>query len=412
MSFLEQLVGAGDTSEYRSSLANPDEWLLEAFSATASYSGQRVNLDQALTLTPFRSAVMLISETVGMLPLKVYREIGDGSKATAREHRTYRMLHDRPNPITPAHRFWSTVATHLLIWNNAYIEKLRGSTGLVEELWVRDPAKVIVEWDDSTKRKRFYEETSGGRRYWNEDQLLHISGWSVNGITGESLLHRGRQTIGNALAREEFEGAFYKRGAIFSGIIEYPGQLKTDAAVDRLKGLFKSRYEGSKKAFGTPVLEEGAVFKPNQMSLVDLAFEEAQQRSRTEIAVMFRLPPSFLGGTTGDSLTYATVESNMIQFVQHTIAPWTNMIAVALAGDPGLFPFQSWFPEFVLEGLLRADSKARAEFYKTLTEVGAILPNEIRGRENLAPLDGGDELHQPSGTPPPLDDPAEDPVAV
>jgi HK97 family phage portal protein len=393
MRFLDRIVGK---PEYRATLQYPDRALIDAFGGTQTFSGQQVNLEKALGLTAFRSAVQLISETIGLLPLKVYRENEEGEKSEARSHRAWRMLHDRPNPATSAHRFWSTVAVHLLIWNNVYLEKLRGPSGLVEELWPRDPRNIRVEFDDGLKQKRFYEDSERGRKSWTDETMLHIVGWSVNGLVGESTLFRGRQTIGNAIAREEFEGSFFRRGATLASVIEHPGRLGDNAA-KRLRDYFSDRYGGSRNAFKTPVLEEGAKIHPVAPNLVDLDFERAQARTRTEVAIMFNLPPSFLGGTTGDSLTYATVESNMIQFVQHAVAPHTSTIAKALASDPGLFPFQSWYPEFTIEGLLKADSKARADFYKIMHEIGALELNEIRAMENRPPLE--DEPEKPSVLP-------------
>jgi hypothetical protein len=127
------------------------------------------------------------------------------------------------------------------------------------------------------------------------------------------------------------------------------------------------------------------------MPMSDLEFVAAQQLSRTDIAIMFKLPPAYLGGSTGDSLTYATVESNQIQFAQNTIAPWVNTIAKAVGADLGIFPFQSWYPEFVLEALMRGDHASRAAFYKTMHDIEAITVNEIRGRENMPPVPWGDE---------------------
>ena len=48
------------------------------------------------------------------------------------------------------------------------------------------------------------------------------------------------------------------------------------------------------------------------------------------------------------------------------------------------------FAEFNLEGLLRADSKARAEFYGKMTGMGAMTINEVRAKENLPPVEGGE----------------------
>ena len=47
--------------------------------------------------------------------------------------------------------------------------------------------------------------------------------------------------------------------------------------------------------------------------------------------------------------------------------------------------------EFNLEGLLRADSAARASFYQLMLTNGVMTINEVRSLENLPPVEGGDE---------------------
>src|SRR3546814_1572243 len=47
--------------------------------------------------------------------------------------------------------------------------------------------------------------------------------------------------------------------------------------------------------------------------------------------------------------------------------------------------------EFNLEGLLRADSSARADFYREMASIGAMTINEVRALENLPPVPGGDQ---------------------
>ncbi|WP_430914075.1 phage portal protein [Methylobacterium sp. sgz302541] len=51
-----------------------------------------------------------------------------------------------------------------------------------------------------------------------------------------------------------------------------------------------------------------------------------------------------------------------------------------------------FFPEFNVEGLMRADSKGRAELYRAEVTNALSTPNEIRARENKPPLPGGDQL--------------------
>jgi phage portal protein BeeE len=50
------------------------------------------------------------------------------------------------------------------------------------------------------------------------------------------------------------------------------------------------------------------------------------------------------------------------------------------------------FAEFNMEGLLRGDSMGRASFYQIMTLIGAMTRNEVRAKENLPPIDGGDVI--------------------
>ncbi|WP_235889946.1 phage portal protein [Brucella haematophila] len=48
--------------------------------------------------------------------------------------------------------------------------------------------------------------------------------------------------------------------------------------------------------------------------------------------------------------------------------------------------------KFNMEGLLRGDSQARAEFLQKMVQNGIYTPNEARAYENKPKMDGGDEL--------------------
>jgi phage portal protein BeeE len=139
-----------------------------------------------------------------------------------------------------------------------------------------------------------------------------------------------------------------------------------------------------------------------------MQFVEATRMSKTEIAVLFKLPPSYLGGSTGDSLTYSTIESNKIQLATQAIAPVANNIAQFVSHDFTIFPFQSWYAEFVLEGMLRGDSAARAAYWSTMKDVVGLDPEYIAQRENI-PLSA---LKEPAPQPAALTPPGGDMAVV
>lgn len=407
--FFEQL---GRGAEYRATLANPEEWMFDAFGAAGTWSGARVTPDKAVQIPAVRAAISLISWAIALCPLKVYRDQDDGTQMAAPEHRAYPMLHDKPNELMPADAYWQMTARHLLRHGNHFSEKRRNFlTGLVDELRPLPPTRTTVEWDSNTWEKRYVVTTERGeRRTYGPNDVLHIMGDTDDGLIGRSPLEDCREALGTALARMEFEGSFYRRGAVLSGVIQHPGRLG-EQAVARLRETFKTRHAGSRQAHGTPVLEEGMTFQRTGAPLQELQFNESEQRTRTDVALMFNIPPGFLAGSTGDSLTYATVEGNQIQFAQLAVAPWANRIAKAIGADRSIFPFSSWYPEFVLEGLMRGDSQARATQYEKLfglvDEDGrrALEVNEIRALENRRPARA---KPKPEPAMPPPDEDAEE----
>lgn len=348
-------------------------------------AGEKVDAATAMRISDVFTAVNIIAEEVGGLPLKVFRQVGDAT-IEATDHRAYRMLHDAPNPTQPAFRFWSTLATHLLLWGNAYIEKLRDANGLVSELWLLHPSWVTVEWSWSLRQKRFLVTVPNTVESVTvaDDRILHIFGVSTDGLVGLSPIGQCRDTLGVSKARTRFEANVYDKKPFTTGVIEHPGQVR-DAV--KLRESWQAIFSGQgPNPHGTPVLEEGAHFNQTVMPLADMEFVASSQLSKTDIANIFKLPPWELGGSVGNSLTYQTVEGNKVQYATRAIAPVTTCIAKFIAADSGIFPFSSWFPEFVLEGLMRGDSNARADFYTKMAGVKAITADEIRERENLPPL--------------------------
>lgn len=366
--------------EYRavSGLANPSGWLVDALSVATASSGEKVTRDKALGLAAVFSAVEKISEAVGSLPFKVYRMV-DSDTVEARGHRSWRMLHDKPNADTDARTYWSTVAAQLLLEGDSLSWKERDPfTGEVEELYLLDAKQFTIEWDGG--RKWFRHDPS--RKRYSSDDILHIMGFSLNGISGCSRIAFCRETLGTAIGRARFEGEFYAQGGHFPGVIEYPGRLG-EKGTENLGRAMQAKHGGPGNRHKTPVLEEGAVFKSVGMSLADMQFVENAQMSKADIATLFNLPASYLNASSGDSLTYATTESNQIQFGQMAVAPIAGRIASAVTNDPGILPQNVMYAEHTLEALYRADMKTRAEYWASMKATLNLDPAYIARRENI-----------------------------
>jgi hypothetical protein len=133
----------------------------------------------------------------------------------------------------------------------------------------------------------------------------------------------------------------------------------------------------------------------------DLEFVAAQNMTRTDIAVMFNLPPNKLGGSSGDSLDVRDGRDEPDRGRGRRDRADREDDRDAVSQDPSILPQNVMSAEFVLEAMMRADAKSRASSTRSRRE-WAITPDEIRKRENMPALTAAQkrELKPPAPAPP------------
>src|SRR5262249_30331510 len=151
-------------------------------------------------------------------------------------------LHDKPNPYTVAAVFWSTVTAQLALNGNSFLFKRRDPDGVLDSLWILNPNAVRVKAENG---QPVYEVSEGmDRREYSTDDITHIIGFSLDGITGVSRIEYCRQTFGAAIARDRYEGSFYRQGARVPGVIEFPGRLGEDGLTN-MSDSFHGKHGGA-----------------------------------------------------------------------------------------------------------------------------------------------------------------------
>lgn len=112
-----------------------------------------------------------------------------------------------------------------------------------------------------------------------------------------------------------------------------------------------------------------------------------------EICRAFGVPPQLIGHTDKASSWASSLENTNMGFLTYSLRPTLVRIEQAVVrklikpADRGMY-----FPKFAVEGLLRTDTTARAGFYTQMLQNGVMSRNEVRGLEDLPPVDGGDGL--------------------
>jgi HK97 family phage portal protein len=327
------------------------------------------------------ACVRVFTDAAASCPLIVYRRQADNERRRARG-RTADLL-ERPAEDTTQANLVSTIVSHLLLWGNAYVGKYRDSEGRIEQLIPIDPGQVSVERRQG--RIVFTITTlEAGMQELGLDDIVHVKALSRDGIVGFGPIGAMRATLElNEATRTASSSLFLNNGRP-SGILAM-GHSASKTQAEALKDQWQARH-GGELAGGIAVLSGELTFTPLSMPADDAQYVEARKLSATEVARVFRLPPWMIGAESGDSLTYSNVEMQALAFVTFSLRPWLTVIEQALSADRDLFG-PSLFCEFLIDGLLRADSKTRSEVYsRALDPVkGWMNREEVRRLENLAP---------------------------
>lgn len=363
----------------------------------ATEAGVSVTPDSSLRLATAWSCVRLLSETIATLPLLIYRELPDGHER-ASQHPLYSLLHDQPNPNTPAVPFFEAAVMNLQLFGRAF--GLVGTPlrpgALPDRIDLLMPWQVDVDRPNEMTVRFYYRPDSGGRHEIPADQLIYWRGLSYNGVDGLSPIEYARQTFGLARAAELFGQRFFGNNAHPGGVLSTEQKIDDDER-EIVKTSIEAGYRGVNQ-LRLMVLDGGWKYTPMGFPPEQAQFLETRVKSDADVCKIFRVPPWMVGVQIEGTKPYANVEQEAIHFVTYSIRPWLVRLEQGL--NLRLFPRdvsgrRDFFCEFLADALLRGDLKSRYEAY-AISYNRWRTRNELRRLDNLSPVEGGDDWGEAS----------------
>lgn len=384
------MFGLGGTSGNRAKLTEADARI----AAEVAAFGRPVTPDTAMRVATVWACVRLLAESIGTLPLGLYRKKSDGSREVAGEHGLYSLLHDSPNADQSAVEFWEAVVSCLALWGNYYAEKARNGVGDVIALNFMQPDLVTV-YRDANGARRYRWVTPKAMRDMSEDDVFHVRGFGIGLDMGLSPIGYARSTLGAAMAADHSAASAFQNSVRPSGLLIYSkGTLTAEQRV-QVRQQVLDPLTGPSGTGRAGILEAGFDWKDVTGGLPpgDLQLLETRAFHVEEICRWFRVPP-FMVGQTEKSTSWGTgLEQQMIGFLTFSLRPYLSRIEQAVKKQ--LVPLAdrgTIYAEFNLEGLMRADSAGRAALYASAADHGWMTRDEIRAFENMPSLSGGDKL--------------------
>jgi HK97 family phage portal protein len=238
-------------------------------------------------------------------------------------------------------------------------------------------------------RLTYHYRNAQGVRVIDQENVLHVKGFGTDGVVGFSPLSHGRETMGVSASADAFAAKAFGSNGRPTGVLMMDQTLTPEQRANAKK-IYEGLSVDDSKLW---LLEAGVKYEALSLPPDDLQMLESRSFQVSEIARFFGVPSHLINATEKSTSWGSGIEQLTLGFLQYTIEPYlkeweAEIHRKLLTRTEG----RSIFVEHNVEGLLRADSAGRASFLATMVQNGLMTRNEGRGKENLPPKDGGNDL--------------------
>lgn len=284
-----------------------------------------------------------------------------------------------------------TLACHLLLHGNAYVQVLKDARGRPVELFALRPERVSIMAGEDGWPAAFAYEVAGRRPtipLLDEDaapNVIHIRHFHpADDHYGAGCLAAADEAVATHNAAAQWNRQLLENAARPSGALVYEaddGQTLTGDQFDRLKAELANAYAGADNAGRPMLLEGGLKWQAMAMTPADLDFATLKAAAARDVALAFGVPPMLLG-LPGDA-TYANYREANRALWRLTLLPLAGKILSGLC--EGLAP---WFPETCLHidlDRVPALAEDRERLWAQVSAADFLDAEEKRALLGLAP---------------------------
>jgi HK97 family phage portal protein len=384
----------------------------DIFGVQRSKSGVAVSDRTALSLCPWYSAVNLISDTEAMLPVDILQATEDGN--TDYKSNLDTLLNVQANSYQSGYQFRRTMTAWAANNGNAYAQIERDAQGNVIAFWPIPPNRVIA-FVEELDGAIFSPDMAGGKIlttvYWITlpnatladkpmgkilgDDMLHLTSFTINGVTGVRPSQTFNDTIGLGLATEAFANKFFSNGAKPLINLKVPGKMELQDRQNARKEWYEN-HGGIDKSNSLSITQNGAELQTIGTTNEDSQFLETRKFTAEQVCQIFRIPPVLLA-CLDKAAGNNSYESLQRMFLLYTMMPWLCMWRTEITRK--CFSSDEINAGVYLDHdtteLLQGDTLQRYQAYQIGRNAGFLSVNMIMDKEGENRIKGGDTFLQP-----------------
>ena len=372
-------------------LSNPDKGYQNAAQhRNSTATGISVTDERSLQISAVWACVQLIANSVASLPLGFYEKTPTGRKPLDK-HYLKDLFLKSPNALMKPRDFRLCMTVQMCLWHNAYSEIIWNGERPVALMPLR-PGRMTPFITTDGELTYHYAVESGVKIYAKRS-ILHLKGFSTDGIVGCERSEYARETFGLSVSAETFAAKQFANGGRPGGVISFDAFLN-EAQRSQAKMLYEGISEGAIHANELWILEGGTKYEPLDFNADQMQMLATRMMQLSEVARFFGVPEVMIGaGGNATSAWPASFEQQVLYFLNFTLQGYIDEWECAITES--LIPVRDQgniFADHDVSEFIKMDSNTKANVLSRLTQNGLMTRNEGRHKLGLPRMDGADEL--------------------
>jgi HK97 family phage portal protein len=278
----------------------------------------------------------------------------------------------------------------MLLTGNAYIYPRRDGMGDVVSLELLHPHTVAHE--TLTNTYTVSDPYTGVYGRFQASEIVHLKNIGLDGgRSGLSTVRQAGMALGLISAADEETGDLIKNGGRYGGFISGEnglpgyGQIQTKQ-LDEVRSRIEDEIGQDRLIH---VLPGAMKWQQMTMSPKDAEILQSKILSTRDVCRFFRVDPSLVYESTNN--TYKSGEFPQLMFLVQTLEPMLCQMEEELTTK--LVPEYLWGKHRVhisREPMYTTDLATKATYYSSMLGAGIFTVNDLRRKEGLPPVEGGD----------------------
>lgn len=289
---------------------------------SASTPGASITTENALKNPTVLSCVNLISQGIAQLDWGVH----DSDDVFMPDNMLNGIL-NRPNAFQTTYEFKAAIIRDMLVSGNSFTRVVRAANGRVISLIPMDPEDVSLSANafgiPLYKHKSFGDLTA--------QDVIHVRDISSHNIGGESRVLLAAERIAALNAADLLMGETFENGVSVNYSVELDGSMDDTTRKNLYEQLKTAFGRGGSRRGGVAVIEGGSMNAMKGSTPADADLRELRGMLINEIAALFRVPASMVGGTGNE--TFNNVTARLASLYRDTYQPLITNIEQAFSNN-------------------------------------------------------------------------------